>query len=793
MIRFLAHFLCLLIASGLATSTVFGSPVKGVVKSSKIVSPIIVNGNKRIESGTVISYLKFSKPADANDYTINASIKSLYSTGLFSSVNISRQNNTVHVDVVENPIVNRIAFEGNDKVDDDTFEKFFGDRIRARNIFKLSDIKSLTNDILKIYRAQGRFLTKVDPQIIHLSDNRVNVVFNIKEGPMALIRQILFSGNKAFSDEKIKSKLQSREHTWWCFWTSDDIYAPEKVELDKKEITNFYKRNGYIDIKVLSSIAELSQDRKSFFLTYKISEGEPYTVDAIDIETNIEHINKKALLDKVQQKIGNLYCLDDVEDSENGMLEVLAEEGFIFAEVSSSVKKLEGNKVKLIFKVSRGPKVYINNIKIIGNLITLDSVIRREFQIEEQDALNSVKLRESNNRIRDLDFFSNVDIDTQPGPTQDTVDILVKVSEKSTTQIQLGLGVQIGSGLFGQISLLEKNFLGTGRSMGAAVEIGQHTRAASMSVTEPYFMGRKLALTLDAGAAQSKREKTTSLKSESLFAGCSIGYDITKYLSHAVGYKLSLDRAKNYRPYSYMHVLEIIKPEARKGLGLPDPATMTDAEKKECDNLTVDDYGNMTRSKLYSVLTLAVLDSYLTPRKGYVFSMTNTFCGLGGNVKYNSHVFSAKCFIPVGRTWTGVIKGEFGLMSHKALLDDRFSLGGDDLKGFDYDGVGPREKFPQAYAVRGTRYYSGTVALKMPILDGDMPLDGIVFMQFGSLWKSNKSKKFVHDDKKLRASVGLGLEWQSPMGPIAFTYSHAFKKRKYDETQRLQIGYFITR
>lgn len=754
---------------------------------------IIVKGNKRIETSTILDYLTFEDIKDCNNKSINDSLKSLYATGLFSKVKIVKEGNKVIIYVSENPIINKISFEGNKKIDDETFNKFFGERIKSRTIFKTSEIKSITKDILMIYMKSGRFLTTIVSKIIYLTDNRVNVVFEINEGPLAVIKKIIFIGNDAFSDSVLKTKLFSKEHVFWKFWSNDDIYASEKLEIDKKQIIDFYKNNGYVDISVISAISELSNDKKSFFLTYKIKEGNPYTVTKINLKSDFQHTNKEALLSKVVQKINKIYCEEDVQESENKILDELSEQGFLFAEVESEIVRTSKNTLTLTFKILRGPKVYIDKITVTGNLITLDSVVRREMLLDEKDAFNSVKLRESTNRIKDLDFFSNVNIDQQPGETDDTVNLTVQVSEKSTAHIELGLGIQIGNGLFGKVGIAERNFLGTGKALSANVIIGQRDRGLSAQIVDPYFMDKKLAMMVEGGFQKIKRSKTTSFSSDSFFVGTSVGYDITKHFSHNIGYRLSFDKIKDTSYELNFFLLSKSTEEYRRIHGLPNPRKMTKKEKDELNNLAHDDFGNKVRSKIYSTFTYARLDSYSSPRSGFVIGLTTEYCGLGGNVHYTSNTMVGKYFFPVGKLLTLMTKVELGTMSSGALLDDKFSLGGDNLKGFEFDGAGPREKFGNEYALRGTKYYAGMVALKIPFIQGDMELNGVVFSQFGALWKSNKNKVFIYDDKKLRMNIGFGFEWMSPMGPIAVTYAYAVKKAKYDQTERFQIGYFITR
>lgn len=738
-------------------------PIKNNSKKLKIV----INGNKKIESATILERLQIDKYVNANEvdeFYINTMIKVLYGTGFFESVNVSKKNDAVIITVKENPTVNKFAFEGNNKISDDDFKKLFKDELRPRTIFSMTLIKHLVKNISDVYKSKGYYAVSVTPKIIRLPDNVINVVFEIKEGKITTIKKITFIGNKNFSDYQLKSELLTKESAWWRFWSFDDIFVPQRIEIDKDLLTRFYKSKGFAAFEIESSFAELSDDKRAFYITFKINEGNVYKINNIIILSSIKDVSIKELQKCIKFKKNEKFNIALIEKTKYEMLYLLGNKGYVFADVSFHIKN---NSAKLlsdvVFEIKEGAKAYINQIKINGNLITKDQVIRREILLHEQDAIQADKLAKSIQNIKDLDFFSEVNVDKEP-ISENKANININVTEKSTAMLQLNLGVAVGRGVFSKIGISEKNFRGEGKYVSGEVMVGKYDKELGGHYTIPHFMNRDITLGTHASVSKTDRANTNSYKSKGFSAGSFIDYDLTSVLSHRVGYSFSYD-----------------------------DTTPDDEDSRKI--ILKDENGKKTRSKIYSYITFQDTDSFISPRSGYVFSIHNAYCGIGGSVKYASHSLIGKYYVPIFEKSVILFKAESGIMGRGAYILDKFSLGGEALRGFDYEGTGPREKQLRpgndGTSLRGTRYYAGMVAFGIPLTEGIGQVRAVGFVQAGALWKSNKPKELVYEDRNVRVSVGGGIEWNSPIGPLAITYARAVKKKFYDQTQSFQIGALI--
>lgn len=722
---------------------------------------VVIVGNKLIEDATIIERANLSAFDEVDAWSINEIIKNLYASGFFETLDVFLNGNSLVISVKENPIVNKFLFDGNSKVSDDDFQKFFKDDLKPRTIFSLSKIKVLTQSIIDVYRSRGYYSVKVNPKIIKLPDNNVNVVFEVTEGPLTSVKKIMFIGNDKFTDYQLKSELLTKETAWWRFWSSDDIYSQQRVEADQESLAMFYKERGYADFKVDTSFSEISEDKQSFYLTFKISEGDIYKIGKIDFKSDIKDIDKIDIKKCLTFKENERFNIKKIEETKYKIIEILSNNGYIFAVVDYDVQNDQKNKKSsVIFTIQQGSKAYVNKIKISGNIITKDEVIRREMLVSEQDAMQTDKIAESIQNIRNLDFFSNVYV-TKEQVGENKTNLNVFVDEKSTAMLQLNLGVAIGRGVFSKIGVSEKNFLGEGKYVSGDIMVGKYDKAVSGVYVVPYFLNRKLTLGTSAGVSKTNRSKTNSYKSKGFNYGNYIDYDITKYISHRIGYSFSYD-----------------------------DTTPDDEDSK--NPLLIDENGRKIRSKLYSMLSYINLDSHVNTRKGIVLSLYNAYCGKGGNVKYMSHTITGKVYLPIFEKSVVFLRGEAGIIGRGAYIIDRFSLGGDNLRGFDYEGAGPRGRDVRfgdnGTAVRGTRYYSAMLAVGIPITEGVGQVRAVGFTQIGSLWKSNKPERYVYDENRMRMSAGFGIEWNSPIGPISLTYAKAVKKEKYDQTQSFQIG-----
>jgi len=798
-VRICTALVCVLFVANCASvaESQAGAPVAASndnIKGKKHSFKIKIIGNKRIEYGTIAEKIhSLNYYGDFSPAFIDSVIKKLFSTGFFTSVDVQVEKGRLVVAVKENPIVAEYAFEGNKAVSDDNFNKFFQDELKSRTVFSLSKIKYLTTEIINVYRQRGYFSVTVNPKVIKLSDNRVNVVFEIKEGKIATVKKVFFVGNRRFDDATLLAEMSTKETAWWRFWSSDDLFDPARIDTDKRLITEFYKTHGYADFKIESSFNELSEDKESFYITIKMKEGDVYNFGNIDIKSEIKDVTKEELQKLLKISKSKKFNLKEIEESKFQMADYLSNRGYVFSSINYDLQLDKDKKIAHItFNVDQGEKAYINQIKIEGNMITKDEVIRREMLIQEQDALQADKVAKSIGNIRDLDFFSDVNV-MQEKVGQGKANLKVKVNEKSTAMLQLNLGYAIGRGIFTKIGLSEKNFLGEGKYVSGEVMVGRNDKAISGQYIIPYFLNRRMDLGFSAGIAESNRTKTTSAKNKSYSLGSFVTYQINPKLSHRIGYSFSYDDTK---PDSSVQFKEVKFNDMNKA-EYDAFWKNRNRDTRKLHELLDNEFGKRTRSSIYSVLSYADLDSRVNPRDGYVWALRNSYYGVGGDVKFGSHTLTGKYYFPMFDRCVLMVKGEAGFMGKGSYMIDRFSVGGDDVKGFDYDGIGPRIKKEQSVdeeALRGTRYYSGVFAFGVPITEGVGRVRSVTYVMFGSNWKSNTEEKYkncIYDENKMRVSVGTGVEWMSPLGPIAITYTKAVKKQKYDDTQTLQIGYVI--
>ncbi|MDH3234354.1 MAG: outer membrane protein assembly factor BamA, partial [Alphaproteobacteria bacterium] len=455
-----------------------------------------MEGTNRIEVETVVSYMLI-KPGDPYDIArVNSSIKTLFATGLFSDVSFRREGDTLVVRVVENPIVNRVAFEGNKKLDDDDLLKEI--TLRPRTVYTRTKVQRDVKRLLEVYRGSGRFAATITPKIIQLSQNRVDLVFEINEGDVTGVRRIVFVGNKRFSDGRLRDEIQTEETAWWKFFTTQDTYDPDRLNFDRELLRRFYLGNGYADFRVVSAVAELTPDRKDFFVTFTIEEGERYKFGDIELRSAIKGLDVKSLQRNLTVKKGAWYDARKIESTIQKLTDAVGTLGFAFVEVRPLIRRDRAKQViTVVFLIREGPKVFVERIEIVGNNRTRDEVIRREMRLVEGDAFNTSKIRASRRRLRNLDFFKKVEISNKPGSSSDKTVIKVEVEEKATGELSLGAGFSTEEGALGTIGLRERNFLGRGQDISVAFTLSQRSTEADLRFTEPYFLDRNLAVGFD--------------------------------------------------------------------------------------------------------------------------------------------------------------------------------------------------------------------------------------------------------------------------------------------------------
>jgi outer membrane protein insertion porin family len=726
------------------------------------IEAIKIEGSQRIEPETVRSYLSV-KPGDSYDAEkVNASLKSLFATGLFADVTLRREGQTLVVRVVENPIVNRVAFEGNRKIESKNLEGEAS--LRVRSVYTRTKVQNDTKRILDVYRRSGRFAATVEPKIIQLDQNRVDVVYEINEGPVTGVKAITFIGNKAYNDGKLRAVVQTKETAWYRLFSSDDNYDPDRLTFDRELLRRFYLREGYADFRVVSAVAELTPDRNDFFITFTVDEGERYQFGVVDLSTQFKNLDLVALRPALIPQEGDWYNADLIEKTITKLTDAVGNLGFAFVDIQPTIDRDRDKKtINLTFDIQEGPRVFVERIDIVGNYRTLDRVVRREFRLVEGDAFSTAKLRRSRQRIQNLGFFKKVDVSNVPGTDPDKTVVQVEVEEQSTGEISIGAGYSSAEGVLADLSVRERNLLGRGQDLRTKIRVSQKSTEFDVGFTEPYFLDRDLSAGVDLFRVTRDNKETSSYDLKAIGAGLRIGYSFTENLRHTTRYVIRQDK------------IEDIDQDASRFIKEQEGTTLT--------------------SLIGQSLFYDRLDSRQDPTDGYYLTFSQDFAGLGGDVTYLKHKVGGGAYwpIPVWDKWVFSMSGEAGVLNglgERVRINDRFFLGGDSFKGFATGGVGPRDENTRD-ALGGRRFYVGTAELTFPLgFPEELGVSGKAFTTVGSVWDASEDGEYgVADPKAARASIGIGAAWKSPFGPIRVDLARAIVKQEIDQTQVFHFSF----
>jgi outer membrane protein insertion porin family len=729
-------------------------------QQSDVIQEVRVEGTQRIEPETVRSYLAI-QPGDPYDADrVDRSLKSLFATGLFADVTLRREGNVLVVRVVENPIINRIAFEGNSKLEDQTLQQEI--QLRPRVVYTRTKVQSDVKRILDLYRRNARFAATVEPKVIPLDQNRVDLVFEIDEGPTTGIKGITFIGNQHFTDGRLREVIQTTESRWWRFLTTDDSYDPDRITYDRELLRRFYLAQGYAEFRVLSAVAELAPERDGFYVTYTLDEGERYKFGKIDITTQLKNLEPEDLRPFIVMKEGDWYNSDLVEKSINQITDAVGNRGYAFVDVRPRPElDRENHVVNLTFDVNEGPRVYVERIDVVGNVRTLDKVVRREFRLVEGDAFNTSRLRRSQQRIRNLGFFKKVDVKNEPGSAPDKTVITVEVEEQSTGELSLGAGFSTTEGPLADVSIRERNLLGRGQDLRAAFLISGRTQQIDLSFTEPYFLDRNIAAGFDLFRIVRDNQDRSSFDQYSVGGAIRFGFQLTENLRETVRYTLRNDEIRNVDP--------------------------------DASRFIRDQEGQRTTSAIGHTLFYDRRDNRIDPTEGYFVSLSNDLAGLGGDTRYIRTRLSGGYYYPVSAPdWVLSFVSEVGHiqgLGEDVGIQDRFFIGGDTLRGFKTGGIGPRD-ITTDDALGGNTFGTGSVALTFPLgLPQELGVTGRVFTDFGTLFNIDQSGDGIVDKRSLRASIGTGVSWKSPFGPIRVDFGVPVVKESFDETELFRVSF----
>lgn len=740
---------------------------------AEIVSSIKINGNQRIEEETIKSFLGINAGDSVSDESINAALAAVYETGLFADVTIDVESGVVVVNVVENPIIGEVAFEGNKRIEDEDLSKEI--TLAPRAVYTKAVLQQDVKRILDLYQKSGRFSASVEPKVIELDQNRVNIVFEVDEGDRAKVEKISFVGNSAFSDAKLTAALQTKESRWYRFFTSDDTYDPDRLAFDQELLRRFYTARGYADFKVLSANAELTPDKESFFITFTIDEGRPYVFGGMAVESELPDLKVEDMNQLVKTMPGDTFNAELIEKSMDEFTKYLGNLGYAFVSIDPQYERnQEAGTVGIKYMVKEGPRVYIENINIAGNVRTLDKVVRREFRIAEGDPYNADKIKRSQQRIKNLKFFKNAEVKNERGSADDKVDINVDVEEQSTGELTFGAGFSSSDGAIGDISISERNLLGKGQFLKLNFTLASIRQDIDLSFTEPYFMDQEIAAGFD--LFKTKREGNSSrtnrtFDTDALGGTMRASYALTEHLSHSLRYSYRSDEITNVLPTASLFV-----------------------RRQEGENTT----SLVGHSFIYDTR-----DSLVETTEGYFVRFNQDVAGLGGDARFFRNEVRSGYFHPVFDNnkviFKAALKGGhiLGLDSEDIRINDRFFVGSNEIRGFASEGIGPRDETTKD-PLGGNIYFASTLETSFPVgLPDELGVSGSVFTDFGTLYdvddkdtlNADGSISRVLDESSIRASLGVGVAWNSPFGPVRVDLAKPYMDEEFDETEVLKFSF----
>ncbi|MES0029648.1 MULTISPECIES: outer membrane protein assembly factor BamA [unclassified Mesorhizobium] len=740
-----------------------------------VVSRVEVTGNQRVDADTIRNYVTIKPGKAFSSSDIDDAVKALFGTGLFSDVQINQVGSTLVIKVSEYQVVNQVLFQGNKKLKDNALEAAV--QLKPRGTFSQQQLDADVEAVKAAYRRIGRDDAAVTTQIMDLGDNRVNVVFNINEGGRTQIAAINFVGNSAYSSRRLSDIISTKRSSFLSFVLRDDVYDEDKLRADQELLRRFYYNHGYADFQVVSAVGELDDTTNKYTVTITVQEGERYTFGDVSVESTIPEVDAKSLESVVETHKGDVYNAKNVEDTIIALTEKVAGSGYAFAQVTPrGDRNFENHTISVVYTVDQGTKAYIERIEIRGNDRTRDYVIRREFDVSEGDAFNQVLIQRAKRRLEALDYFEKVEISTVPGSEPDQVVLVVDVVEKSTGEFTVGAGYSSGgetSGPSVEGSVSERNFLGRGQFIKVAAGGGKNSRDYSFSFTEPYFLGRRIAAGFD---IYKQSRNYDHYDSDTTGATVRFGLPITDNISTQLAYNIAQE-----------------KYEFDEGC---DPAAGCDVSQAIQNGVNESPW---LKSSVSLGLIYNTIDDMKNPHDGIYANVGTEVAGVGGDAKFIKVTARGSIYQTLSEQLdlVGLISGGAGHVQGYGNGDlrvfDHFQSSDRMIRGFEYGGIGPVASDNSNDHLGGTTYFNASAEAQfpLPVIPESFGLRGAVFADAATLYGSKIASGLVNSSTtgmEWRASVGVGLMWASPFGPIRIDYAIPVKKEKTDDVQEFNFG-----
>jgi outer membrane protein insertion porin family len=803
------------------------------------VRSITIEGAQRLEPDTIRSYIRLKEGDPYTQASADQALKDLFATELFADVRLNNVDGAVVITVKENPVINRIILEGNKRIKD---EKVLPEiKLAARQIFTRSKVRADVARIIELYKRQGRFAASVEPKMVMLDQNRVDIVFEISEGPKSKVRQINIIGNEVFKDSELRGEMVTKQARAFRLFSSGTSYDPDRLAFDQQKLRQFYLTKGYADFRVVSAVAELTPDKQDFIITYVVEEGKRYKFGDVKVDSQLRDFDGEALAKRLPLKAGDWYNAKLVEDTVDSLTETAGTFGYAFADVRPDFARNKDDlTMSVTFRLAEAPRVYVEKVDVNGNTLTQDKVVRREFRLAEGDAFNTFQIKRSTNRIKSLGYFQEkFDIEQKPGSGPDRIVLEANVEEKPTGELQLSAGFSSLESFIFQGSIRQNNFRGRGQTVGLSVDYSRYSRSVQVSFTEPYLFDRNISTGIDVYRRDYNSfnyfssNRNTTYKQATTGFQARAGVALTEYMSLVGRYTLNFDNVTLDQTTYYLN----------------GQCSVLLAGRYLCDAI-----GKRTSSIVGSSLIYDTLDNRQRPTKGTSAVLGVDVAGLGGSVRYARISANAARYFALGKGFVFSLRGEGGAIKplssrstdptiDDVRLTDRFFLGEPQIRGFDIRGVGPRvlRKYyvdtngdgvidsPSTDrnqwvddALGGRYYYLAHAELELPLGSGarELGLRPSLFVDAGAVWGVTKptlqatgttlytdaltgltttsatasdgtantltqkfDEVFVGNSPKPRISVGIGVNWNSPFGPFRIDFAKALTKVDGDKTK----------
>jgi outer membrane protein insertion porin family len=836
---------------GFASGVAF-SGVASAQSAEGGVTSIVVEGNRRVEADTIRSYFKTAPGERLDAAKIDSALKALYASGLFQDIRISQSGGRLVVTVVEAPVIDRLAFEGNNKIKDEQLLQEI--QSKARGTLSRAMVQADVTRIIEVYHRNGRFDVQVVPKIIERPNNRVDLIFEVKEGEKTGVKSIIFVGNHAYSDYRLKEVIKTSTSNLLSFLQTTDVYDTDRIEADRDLIRRFYLSHGYADVQVVSATGEYDPAQKGFLITFTIEEGPLYRFAGIDIQSNIRAVDPLSLRSALRMHRGDVYNGDAVEKTVEDLTVEITKHGYPFATVRPrGDRNTQDRTISVVFVVDEGVRAYIERINIRGNTRTRDYVIRREFDISEGDPYNRALIDRAERRIKNLNFFKNVKITNEPGSAPDRVVINVDVEEQSTGDFSVMGGYSTADGFMAQVSVSERNLLGTGRYGKVSATAGQYIRGVELNFVEPYFLDERLSGGIDLFARETLASPYLSYGTATYGTNLKLGIPLREDLTFQLRYSIysnqitlvsTLDDCNNINPnwttsFPTINAALSATANAVGGVTAAYPLYNSAAGNGVQSNCLIQNGLPLNEASLPVRFELAqgayvtslagygftynTLDNNKRPTSGILLSFGQDVAGLGGDAYYVRTVADFRGYYEVVSDLVGILHLQGGDMiglkddGYVRMLDD-FKLGPSLVRGFQPAGMGPRDLTVSTSndALGGTRYWGASMEVQYPFyfLPKDSGFRGAVFVDSGAEWGYKGETSWAAngevngvittstgvsyfcgncamqygDTAAPRVSVGASLIWDSPFGPLRFDFAYPILKQPYDRTQWFQFG-----